>query len=151
MNLTMYTDYSLRVLIYLGSRKGKIVTITEIAQYYRVSRNHLVKVVHGLGKNGFIETIRGKGGGMQLKGDPRQITIGEVVRKTEPNFHIVECFDENNKRCILHSACGLKSVLAEANRAFLEVLDRYTLDRFLQDPEAMKDLWSQVGHGQWQV
>ena len=142
MNLTLYTDYSLRVLLYLGSKGDQPATITEISEAYGISRNHLVKVVHGLGKTDYIETVRGKGGGMRLSMPPEEIVIGEVVRLTEPNFYMVECFDEVNNGCVLSASCGLKGVLGQAFQAFIQVLDGYTLASFLRAPqEFQKVFW----------
>lgn len=128
MQLTLYTDYSLRVLIYLGIRPSHQATITEIAQSYNVSRNHLVKVVHNLGAMGYITTTRGRGGGMVLALAPELINIGEVVRKTEPDFDLVECFDLETNTCPISPSCALIKALKMARKAFLEVLDQYTLD-----------------------
>jgi Rrf2 family nitric oxide-sensitive transcriptional repressor len=127
MQLTMYTDYSLRVLVYLAQTHGESATITQITDFYRISRNHLVKVVHNLGAEGLIITTRGKHGGMKLAREPEAITIGEVVRRTEPNFNLVECFDPLKNVCVISKACTLKSMLYQANKAFLDVLDAYTL------------------------
>lgn len=127
MQLTLYTDYSLRVLIYLGMRPAQQATITEIAQSYGVSRNHLVKVVHNLANMGYIKTTRGRGGGMLLAHRPEAINVGEVVRNTEPNFNLVECFDKENNTCPIAPGCALIKALKRARAAFLEVLDEYTL------------------------
>lgn len=127
MQLTLYTDYSLRVLIYLGVRPGRQVTISEIAQSYKISRNHLVKVVHNLGNMGYIATTRGRGGGMVLALAPESVNIGEVVRKTEPDFDLVECFDKETNTCPISPACALIKALKVARSAFLDVLDKYTL------------------------
>jgi len=128
MQLTQYTDYSMRVLIYLSQKpEGKLATISEIADFYGISRNHLVKVVHNLSMNGFILTLRGKHGGMQLARPAAEINIGEVVRKTEPNFHIAECFDKTNNTCVITPICSLKSMFVEARTNFLQTLDRYTV------------------------
>lgn len=127
MQLTFYTDYSLRVLIYLAQAEGKAATISEVSGFYRISRNHLVKVVHNLGVQGLIITTRGKHGGMKLARAPETISIGEVVRLTEPNFNLVECFDLQNNNCILTDTCSLKNILYQAKKAFLDVLDAYTL------------------------
>lgn len=127
MQLTRYTDYSLRVLVYLGMETERRATITELAEFYAISRNHLVKVVHHLAQQGFIHTSRGKNGGMTLARPAQQIKIGEVVRCTEPNFEIAECFNRDTNRCVLSPDCRLKSILQEANLAFLATLDRYTI------------------------
>ena len=128
MQLTQYTDYSLRVLIYLSQKgEGELATISEIAEFYGISRNHLVKVVHNLATNGFIQTLRGKHGGMKLSRPATEIGVGEVVRKTEPNFYIAECFNKNNTSCVIIPICSLKGMLFEARSNFLQVLDRYTI------------------------
>jgi Rrf2 family nitric oxide-sensitive transcriptional repressor len=127
MRLTLHTDYSLRVLLYLANKKGELATITEIADFYNISRNHLVKVVHHLGRLGFILTVRGKNGGMRLAMDPAKITVGEVVRKTEPDFDLLECFNPETDHCSISSICRLKAVFFKASRVFLDELDRYTL------------------------
>lgn len=127
MQLTLYTDYSLRVLIYLGVRPGHQATITEIAKSYGVSRNHLVKVVHNLSSMGYINTSRGRGGGMLLAYDPKDINVGEVVQKTEANFDLVECFDKENNTCPIAPGCALIKALKVARSSFLDVLNQYNL------------------------
>ena len=128
MQLTQYTDYSLRVLIYLSLKKpGELGTITQISEFYGISRNHLVKVVHNLAIHGFIHTIRGKHGGMHLARLPSEISIGEVVRLTEPNFDIAECFNKETNSCVITPVCALKAILREARNSFLKELDRYTI------------------------
>ena len=127
MQLTRYSDYSLRVLIYLALDPERLVTIEEIAQSYGISKAHLMKVVHQLGLNGYVETVRGRGGGLRLARRPEEITVGEVIRSTEENMALVECFDPESSQCAIEPACGLRSVLHEALAAFLAVLDRHTL------------------------
>lgn len=127
MQLTLYTDYSLRVLVYLSVNPDKIATITEISDYYEISRNHLVKIVHNLAQLGYIQSFRGKGGGLKLALAPQDIGIGEVVRKVEPNFNIVECFGNSEQPCKILPLCALKKALHQAAQTFLQVLDRYTL------------------------
>ncbi|MDQ6987913.1 MAG: Rrf2 family transcriptional regulator [Mariprofundaceae bacterium] len=127
MHLTQYTDYSLRVLIYLGTHPERRVNISEISEVYGISRNHLVKVVHQLSHNGWITTIRGKGGGMHLTFSPEQINIGTIIRQTEPHMNLLECFDKPNDKCAISSACALKHVLYQARKAFMNVLDQHTL------------------------
>ena len=127
MKLTSFTDYSLRVLIYLAAEPSRRATIAEIAKAFDVSENHLTKVVHLLGKHGWIETVRGKGGGMHLAMKPQDICIGKVVRDTEGLDVPAECFAIDGGHCIISSSCKLKGVLAEAVRAFYSVLDDYTL------------------------
>ncbi|TQR34244.1 Rrf2 family transcriptional regulator [Lysinibacillus sphaericus] len=141
MRLTLYTDYSLRTLIYLGAKgDGQLSTIQEISDAYNISKNHLMKVTHQLGLLGYIETIRGRGGGIRLAIDPKTITIGEIVRHTEEDFHLVECFDKENNLCKIAPECQLKGILYEALQAYLTVLDRYTLDDFLHSKEKLMAL-----------
>lgn len=127
MQLTLHTDYSLRVLIYLAERGDELATISEVAEFYDISRNHLVKVVHHLAGEGFILTTRGKNGGMRLARAPEEISVGHVVRRMEPNFDIVECFNSESRACTVAPLCALKGVLYQAGEAFLGLLDRYTL------------------------
>ncbi|HQT24983.1 MAG TPA: Rrf2 family transcriptional regulator [Burkholderiales bacterium] len=127
MRLTLYSDYSLRVLLYLGHKEDETTTITELADFYNISRNHLVKVVHNLGINGFIVTTRGKHGGIRLARPAGEITVGEVVRHTEPDFDLLECFNPETDKCVITKSCSLKGVLFEARNAFIGVLDRCTL------------------------
>ena len=127
MRLTAFSDYSLRVLMYLGVHRDRLATIGEVAQAYAVSENHLVKVVHHLARHGYIETTRGKGGGMRLARAPERINVGEVVRGTEENLVLVECFDTATSSCRIGAACVLKGVLARAVDAFFAALDEYTL------------------------
>ena len=131
MRLTTFSDYSLRVLMYLGVHGERLATIGEVAKAYGVSENHLVKVVHHLAQRGYIETIRGKGGGMRLARQPERINVGEVVRGTEENLALVECFDKATSNCRIESACLLKGALGRAVGAFFGVLDEYTLDDLL--------------------
>ena len=141
MRLTLYTDYSLRVLLYLGIKgKERLTTIQEIADAYHISKNHLMKVTHDLGQMGLIETIRGRGGGIRLHTPPEEINIGQIVRRTEEDFHLVECFDQENNLCKISPACQLKFALNEALIAYLQVLDRYTLADFLISKDDMFQL-----------
>lgn len=126
MHITRYTDYSLRVLIYLATRDDQLSTIQQIADSYDISRNHLMKVVHQLNKKGYIETIRGKKGGMKLRMQPSDINIGVLVRETEHDLSVVECLSGSNG-CRISPVCGLKGMFSEAVEAFLKTLDQYTL------------------------
>ena len=128
MKLTSFTDYSLRVLIYLACEPGRRATIAEIAAAFAVSENHLTKVVHFLGQAGWLATVRGKGGGMQLAREASEIVVGEVVRQTEGADLPAECFArDGGNTCTITRVCRLHGVLQEATDAFHAVLDRYTL------------------------
>lgn len=142
MRLTLYTDYSLRVLIYLASKPNEeLSNVKEIAEAYDISKNHLMKVIHELGKMGVIETIRGRNGGIRLAQPPASISIGAVVRKTEDDFHLVECFNPEGNNCVITAACGLKHVLFQALQAYLDVLDQYTLADVAGDPAILRSLF----------
>jgi Rrf2 family nitric oxide-sensitive transcriptional repressor len=133
MHITRYTDYSLRVLIYLSMQgDDRLSTIQQIADSYDISRNHLMKVVHQLNKKGYIETVRGKHGGMRLHMPPEKINIGILIRETEQDLSVVECFSPKNQ-CRITPACGLRSMFGEALDAFLSVLDKYTLADVIDD------------------
>jgi Rrf2 family nitric oxide-sensitive transcriptional repressor len=127
VQLTRYSDYSLRVLIYLAVDPDRLATIEDIARSYGISKAHLMKVVHQLGLRGYLETMRGRGGGLRLARRPEEIVVGDVIRSTEENMTLVECFDQASSQCVIEPMCGLRSVLSEALTAFLTVLDRYTL------------------------
>lgn len=132
MRLTTFTDYSLRVLIYLALKGGDSSTIAEIAERYGISRNHLMKVVQELGQQGYLVALRGKNGGVRLSADPAEINIGQLVRTMERDLALAECFGRNN-HCILTPACSLQELFAEALDAFFAVLDGYTLADILPD------------------
>ncbi len=122
MKLTRYTDYALRVLMHLAARPDRLASIAEIARTYRISQNHLMKVVHDLRKAGFLDAVRGRSGGIRLACPASEINVGAVVRHTEEGFDLVEC-----GACIIAPACGLTGVLGEALSAFMRTLDGYTL------------------------
>lgn len=127
MRLTAYTDYTLRTLIYLGMHRDRLATIQDIAELHDISKNHLMKVVHQLGLSGMVETVRGRNGGLRLKVAPQEINIGAVVRHSESDFYMAECFGPGTTACHLAPACALKGVLAAATAAYLKVIDGVTL------------------------
>jgi Rrf2 family nitric oxide-sensitive transcriptional repressor len=127
MNLTLHTDYSLRILLYLAEHENRPVSTREISDAYGISRNHLVRVVQTLQSHSFVKAATGRSGGIRLARDPASINIGAVVRRTEPNFRIVECFDVAANTCRILPVCTLRGVLMDALEAFFHVLDRYTL------------------------
>lgn len=136
MRLSSFSDYSLRVLMYLGVHTERLTTIAEIAGAYGISENHLMKVVHQLGRMSYIETVRGKGGGMRLAKPPAEIRLGEVIRQTEVDWALVECF-ATGSNCQIHAACCLPSILEEALSALFKVLDSYTLADLLRRPDEL--------------
>jgi len=128
MQLTAHTDYALRVLLYLSLHSEQLVTINELAQFFDVSKNHLVKVVHNLGLKGFVKTVRGKGGGICLARPPEKISVGSVVREIESHFQMAECFNpEKQGHCVIQAQCGLTGLFAKAVEQFLQTLDGATL------------------------
>jgi len=133
MQLTRYTDYALRVLMYVGIHTERMVTIAEIADVFDMSHNHLMKVVQELSARGYVKSTRGKNGGIELGRPAEEINIGEVVRHMESNFHIVECLDPGRSLCRIIPGCTLKKVLQEAVVAFQEVLNQYTLADLLKN------------------
>ena len=127
MRLAEYTDYTLRVLMYCAARPQQLVTISELAERHGVSRNHLMKIVTDLGRQGVLETTRGRGGGLRLLKDPSKVRIGDVVRASETDFRLVECFDPDTSSCTLSPSCRLKGVFDAALQAYFRVLDGMTL------------------------
>ena len=136
MRLTYLTDYSLRVLMYVSAVPQRLVTIQEIAHGYGISENHLMKVVHGLAQHGFIETVRGRGGGLRLARPASDITVGAVVRAVEDDFAMVECFRTDNT-CRITPVCRLRGALQDALSAYFEVLDNRTLAELVAKPKAL--------------
>ena len=135
MRLTTLTDYALRLLMYLAQRPERLCTIAEVASSYQVSEAHMMKVTHQLGLAGWIETVRGKGGGMRLAHAPKDIGLGEVVRSVEPDFFMVECFSTANS-CILSGDCKLTAVVEGALQSFMNYLDAKSLADILPDDAA---------------
>lgn len=127
MQLTRHADYALRILMFLGAQNNRLVSVAEISDFYLISRNHLVKVVQGLTEHGFVSTVRGKHGGMHLTREADKITVGEVVRKMESHFELVECFNAETNSCVVTTGCVLNNVLERAMSSFLDELDKVTL------------------------
>lgn len=127
MQLTIFTDYGLRSLMYLAANPARRCSVKEIAEHYGISRNHLVKVVHRLSQLGHINSSKGKGGGIMLARDAEKMRLGALVRQLEPNMDMVECFDKATNTCRIVSNCQLKHFLMEATNAFIATLDNYTL------------------------
>ena len=127
MRLAEYTDYTLRVLMYCAARPERLVTISELAEQHDLSRNHLTKIVTDLGRQGLLETTRGRGGGLRLGRDPARIRIGDVVRASETDFRLVECFDPQTNACALSPSCRLRLLFQDGLQAFFAQLDGATL------------------------
>jgi Rrf2 family nitric oxide-sensitive transcriptional repressor len=139
MRLTLYTDYSLRVLMFAGVKGAELSTIGEIAEHFDVSRSHLMKVVHRLGQLGYLETVRGKKGGFRLMRKPRDINVGAVVRDIEEELGVVGCLQES-RYCRIEDSCVLRRILRDATTAFLGVLDQYTLEDLLKPGRSLAKL-----------
>ncbi len=141
MRLKKYTDYALRVLIYTASKnEGELARKKEISEVFHISENHLGKIIHELNKLSLIETIRGRSGGIKLAKAPSEINVGYVVRAMEDDFHLLECFNCKTNYCVITPACKLRHVLHDALRAFLEVVDAYTLEDLLTNQDELRDL-----------
>lgn len=136
MKLMVFTDYALRVLMVLAHRPNQLVTISEIAHAFSISEPHLMKVTHLLGKTPWVETVRGRGGGMRLMTDPKTLRLGEVVQMLENDFSLAECFHEEN-RCRLSAGCGLMPILSEAVDAFIDSLNCYSLADVMHTTSAL--------------
>lgn len=136
MKLTRYTDYALRALIYLAAHDGGLVSIRQIAEAHGISQNHLMKIVQDLGRAGFVETVRGRHGGLRLARAASEIAIGQVVRHTEADEGLVDC-----RTCRIAEGCGLPAVIAQAREAFMVVLDQYLLTDVAKTPGAFRHLF----------
>ena len=127
MQLTAFTDFGLRSLMYLAAQPDRLCSVREISDHYRISRNHLVKVVHRLAQLGYVVSTKGKGGGIKLAQDAESLRLGDLVRRLEPNMHLVECFDRDTNTCRVVASCQFKHYLLDANEAFLGRLNDHTL------------------------
>lgn len=139
MQLTTFSDYSLRVVMYLGLKQGELCTIAEISQAYAISENHLTKVVHQLALGGYIETVRGKGGGLRLVRDPKTIYVGAMIRASEGEAGLLPCLNSAGLCCI-QGSCKLMAILLEAQIALFQVLDQYTLADLLATPAPLQQI-----------
>jgi Rrf2 family nitric oxide-sensitive transcriptional repressor len=133
MRLTTMTDYSMRLLMYVAKHPERLCTIAEVARAYDISETHLMKITHQLGLCGWLETVRGKGGGMRLAAAPADINLGAVVRSIEPDFFLVDCFGSDTV-CLLAGSCQLTSIVSGALQVFMQHLDRHTLADLLPAP-----------------
>ena len=140
MRLTTFSDYSLRVLIYLGLPDNARATIGDIATAYGISKNHLMKVAQFLGQQGYIETLRGKHGGLRLARAPEHINLGALVRATEAHTALVECFEPQTSACRIEPVCALRGMLTRALQAFYAVLDEYTLADVLHNRDRLAQI-----------
>lgn len=137
MKLTAFSDYTLRVLMFLAVERGRLATIPEIAAAYGISENHLMKVVHQLARSGVIESVRGKGGGIRLAKEPEDIRLGQVVRASEGGGAIVECLSDEPGACRIAPVCRLTGILVHAFDALYAALDEYTLADLVHDPRQL--------------
>lgn len=140
MKLTVQSDYSLRVLMHLAVNSEGLVTISEIAQHFDISKNHLMKVAHHLSKRGVIEAVRGRSGGLRLARSPSDINLGDIVQFIEQDSVMVECFPGGKNGCIISNACRLKGILFEAQNAFFECLNKYTVEDLVVDNSPLAQL-----------
>jgi len=138
MQLSLHADYSLRVLVYLGTFPERLISTQEISEKYGISKHHLVRVVQTLAQHGYVELRAGRAGGVRLSRAPHQIRLGDVVRDAEPNMRLVECFDRETNRCPIAPVCSLKGMLREALEAFLASLNRFTLADVLSSGNQQK-------------
>jgi len=140
MRLTVYTDYALRLLTYLAVKDDGLATIAEVAESYDVSRNHMLKVAHQLGVAGYVETVRGRTGGLRLARPAADINLGDVVRNTEQDMALVPCMSPADAACAIRPSCLLKRALGRATAAFMDVLDEYSLGDLVKPRHALRNL-----------
>jgi Rrf2 family transcriptional regulator, nitric oxide-sensitive transcriptional repressor len=142
MRLSQYTDYSLRLLIFVAVKTPQAVTISESAAAYGISKNHLMKISQMLGRAGYLETTRGRGGGLKLALPPESIQIGRVIASCEGDSPLVECFDSKTNTCVITPVCGLTHLLLRAQNAFYAELNRFTLADLMQRPDGLIAIWA---------
>lgn len=138
MQITAYSDFSLRVLMHAALNRDRRVTVDEVAETYDISRNHLVKIVHELGRSGYLKTQRGIGGGFTLARSPEEIRIGDIVRMSEKSATVIDCANRREGSCRIRYVCRIKGILDEAAAAFFQVLDGYTLADLVSEPSALR-------------
>ncbi|CAG4883356.1 HTH-type transcriptional regulator NsrR [Georgfuchsia toluolica] len=138
MKLTTFSDYTLRVLMFLTINRDRLATIPEIAAAYNISENHLMKVVHQLARSGVIESVRGKGGGIRLAHEPEDIRLGQIIRASESSAPIVECLGVEESACSIVPACRLRDILVSAFATLYDVLDEHTLADLVGNRRALK-------------
>jgi Rrf2 family transcriptional regulator, nitric oxide-sensitive transcriptional repressor len=147
VKLTTFTDYTLRVLMFLAIDPDRLATIPEIAAAYNISENHLMKVVHQLGRSGITESVRGKGGGIKLASDPATIRLGQIIKTSEGNVAIVQCLGEDlSDRCCIMPGCVLAEILVEGFEAFYASLNRYTLADLVKNKPLLSQILKQSDH-----
>lgn len=140
MRLTLFTDYSLRTLMYLSQHQNRVCTAREIAEKYDISLNHIVKVVHKLSQLGFIDSMKGKNGGIRLNREPAKINLWHLIKGLEPDFSVVECFNTSSNTCRIVLACGLRNIFQEAMQAFADTLAKYSLADAIAKPQLFAEL-----------
>ena len=138
MQLTSFTDYGLRTLMYLAEHPDRLSSVKEVSEYHSISRNHLVKVVHRLSQLGYIYSTKGKGGGIRIAQGMKKLRLGDIITNLEPNMYMVECFDEKTNTCKITSSCQLKHYLFEATKKFIETMNEYTLADAIKSSIAAK-------------
>ena len=144
MNLSLKTDYSLRLLLFLATHKGEIIPVARIASAFRISANHLTKVSQSLAKIHLLEMVRGRSGGVRLAVDPASIGLAHVIRQIEGSLTLVECFDQKTNTCVISPVCSLKPILREARDAFFAVLEKYTLADLLGNGPLLREILSRT-------
>jgi len=142
MRLTIYTDYALRLMMYLAVKEDGLATIAEIAESYEISKAHLMKVAHQLSTAGYVEAVRGARGGLRLAKPAKAIKLGEIVRHAEPNMAVMACLEPIDAPCVIKRCCVLRGALEEGGLAFLKVLDGYTLSDLVQPRDRLRNLLS---------
>jgi Rrf2 family transcriptional regulator, nitric oxide-sensitive transcriptional repressor len=144
MQLTYFSDYALRLVLYLATHPDRVVSVQEVSRAYLVSPHHMVKVARLLVGRGIVAAVRGRRGGLRLIVPADHLTLGALVRLTEPNFNVVECFDRVGNTCPIAPACGMKGIFNRARGAFLDVLDEHTIAELLPRAPALIKLWKKT-------